>query len=175
MNGDGDPAMPAGEEAGSAPFVAVDRRWGHVATAAVLAATGLVLLSQGMLLDPGSLSLPGPGFVPVALSLALILLAGVIAVRDWQAGDHGPAVGLGYRDVVIVFAAMLAVPPLFEPLGAYPTLGLFAAVLLVLVARTSVAVAVAAAVLGMVACWGFFGVALALQLPAGAILESFGL
>jgi len=174
MNGDGDQATPVQDDAGAAPFVAVGRRWGAVATAAVLAAAGVVLLSQATLLDLGSLSLPGPGFVPVALSLALILLAGIIAVRDWQ-GDDGAAVGLGYRDVVIVFAAMLAVPPLFEPLGAYLTLGLFAAVLLVLVARTSVAVAVAAAALGMAGCWGFFGVGLGLQLPAGAILERIGL
>lgn len=175
MNGDADRAMAAGEEAEPAPFAAVGRRSGSVATAAVLAAAGLMLLSQGMLLDLGSLALPGPGFVPVALSLALIVLAGIIAVHDWHAADPGTAVGLGYRDVAIVFAAMLAIPPLFEPLGAYPTLGLFTAVLLVLVARTGIAVAVAAAVLGMVACWYFFGVALALQLPAGAILEHLGL
>ena len=77
--------------------------------------------------------------------------------------------------MVIVFLAMLAVPPLFEPLGAYLTLGLFGAVLLVLVARTGVLVAVAAAAVGMVACWYFFGVALALQLPTGAVLERLGL
>jgi len=174
MNGDGVQAPPV-EDAGATPFVAVGARRGSLATAAVLAAAGLVLLSQAVLLDLGSLSLPGPGFVPVALSLATILLAGIIAVRDWQVDDDGATVGLGYRDVVIVFAAMLAVPPLFEPLGAYPTLGLFAAVLLVLVARTGVAVAVAAAAIGMVACWFFFGLALALQLPTGTILERIGL
>jgi hypothetical protein len=62
---------------------------------------------------------------------------------------------------------MLAVPPLFERLGAYVTLGLFGAVLLVLVARSSLVIAGVAAVAGMAACWYFFQVALGLQLPIG--------
>jgi hypothetical protein len=66
---------------------------------------------------------------------------------------------------------MMAVPPLFEPLGAYVTLGLFGAVLLVLVARTSVVIAGVAAVAAMAACWYFFQVALGLQLPFGSVWE----
>jgi hypothetical protein len=62
---------------------------------------------------------------------------------------------------------MLLVPLLFEPLGAYVTLGLFGAVLLVLVARTSLVIAGISAVAGMAACWYFFQVALGLQLPIG--------
>jgi len=73
--------------------------------------------------------------------------------------------------VLIVLAAMLAVPLLFEPLGAYVTLGLFGAVLLVLVARTSAVTAGVAAVAGMGGCWYFFHVALGLQLPFGSVWE----
>ncbi len=74
---------------------------------------------------------------------------------------------LGHRDVLIVFAALLAVPVLFEPLGAYATLGLFGAVLLVLIARVSLVVAGLSAIIAMVLCWYFFQVALGLQLPIG--------
>jgi hypothetical protein len=76
-------------------------------------------------------------------------------------------VDLGHRDVILVCAAMLAIPPLFEPLGAYVTLGLFGAVLLVVIGRVSLVLAGAAAVIGMAACWYFFQVLLGLQLPTG--------
>jgi hypothetical protein len=99
--------------------------------------------------------------------VATVALAAVIGVRDWRQTDSGETVALGHRDVLIVFAAMLALPPLFEPLGAYVTLGLFGAVLLALVARTSLVIAGISAVVGMAACWYFFQVALGLQLPIG--------
>ena len=58
-------------------------------------------------------------------------------------------------------------PLLIEPLGAYATLGLFGAVLLMLIARVSVVIAGIAAAIAMVACWYFFQVLLGLQLPDG--------
>ena len=58
-------------------------------------------------------------------------------------------------------------PLLFEPLGAYLSLGLFGAVLLVLIARVSVPLASLAACVAMAACWYFFQVLLGLQLPRG--------
>ena len=105
--------------------------------------------------------------VGLVLSLLIVALAAIIGVREWRQADSGEMVELGHRDVLIVLAAMLFVPPLFEPLGAYVTLGLFGAVLLVLVARTSFVIAGMSAVIAMAACWYFFQVALGLQLPIG--------
>jgi hypothetical protein len=101
------------------------------------------------------------------LGLLVFVLAVIIGVRLWLQVDSHEPLDLGHRDVLIVFAAMLAVPLLFEPLGAYVTLGLFGAALLVLIARSSPVVASLAAVAGMAACWYFFQVALGLQLPMG--------
>jgi hypothetical protein len=92
-------------------------------------------------------------------------------VREWLRGDSRETIALGHRDVLIVLAAMLAVPLLFESLGAYVTLGLFGAALLVLVARSSVVIAGVAAVVGMTACWYFFQVELGLRLPFGSLWE----
>jgi hypothetical protein len=78
-------------------------------------------------------------------------------------------VEFGHRDVVIVIAALLMVPWLFEPLGAYLTLGLFGAVLLRLIGHTSVPVALAAAATAMAGCWWFFQVLLGVQLPTGPL------
>lgn len=170
MNSDMDLPTPDPGDRG-AWFPAVGVRRGGIAVAAAVAALGLVLLWQARGLDAGGLSLPGPGFIPLVLSGLAVVLAAVIGVLEWRHGDRAGTVALGHRDVVVVFVAMLAIPPLFERLGAYVTLGLFVAVLLVLVARTPVVVAVAAAALAMAACWYFFGVALGLELPLGTLVE----
>jgi hypothetical protein len=171
MSSDADNPASADSKTGPVLLPAVSVRSGGIWTAAVLSAAGLVFAWQALLLDFGTVALPGPGFIPLVLSLATIALGGIIAVMEWLRADAGETVELGHRDVLIVFAAMVAVPPLFEPLGAYVTLGLFGAVLLVLVARTSVVIACVAAVAGMVACWYFFQVALGLQLPFGSVWE----
>jgi hypothetical protein len=171
MSGDVDNPAPVGGDAGQVLLRAISARRGGIWIAAVLAAAGLVFAWQALLLDLGDFSLPGPGFIPLVLGLATFALTTIIGVKEWRQAETGETVELGHRDVLIVFAAMLAVPPLFEPLGAYVTLGLFGAVLLVLVARSSLVIAVFAAVVGMAACWYFFQVALGLQLPVGDVLE----
>ena len=69
--------------------------------------------------------------------------------------------------VLITFAALLAVPLLFEFLGAYITLGLMSAVLLVRIARVSLLLAVVSSAVGMAACWYLFGELLGVRLPTG--------
>jgi hypothetical protein len=171
MSGEVDDPAPAAGDAGQVLFPTISARNGGIWTAAILAVTGLVLAWQASLLDLGDVAIPGPGFIPLVLSVATIVLAAVIGIREWLQPDSGETVALGHHDVLITFAAMLAVPALFQPLGAYVTLGLFGAVLLVFIARTPVAIAVVAAAAGMVACWYFFQVALGLQLPAGPVLD----
>jgi putative tricarboxylic transport membrane protein len=146
-------------------------RGGGMLVAAVLALTGLVFIGQAALIDLGDFALPGPGFFPLVLGIVVVALSAAIGVEHWSGGEGAggthEAVELGHRDVLIVFAALLVVPALFEPLGAYATLGLFGAVLIVLIARRSWLIAALAAAVGMAACWYFFQVALGLQLPLG--------
>lgn len=142
-------------------------RRGGLWTAAVLCLVGVLFVWQASLLDLGSVALPGPGFFPFVLGAVLAALAAVIGSEIWRQAANAETVDLGHRDVMVVCAALLAIPPLFEPLGAYITLGLFGAVLLVVIARVSLLLAGAAAVIGMVACWYFFQVLLGLQLPTG--------
>jgi Tripartite tricarboxylate transporter TctB family len=167
MSGEVDDPAFAGSDAGQASFRTISAHRGAIWIAAVLGVTGLVFGWQASLLDFGNVEMPGPGFIPLVLSVATVALAAVIGAREWLQADSGETVELGHRDVMIVFAAMLAIPPLFERVGAYVTLGLFGAVLLVLVARSSLAIAGVAAVIGMAACWYFFQVALGLPLPIG--------
>jgi putative tricarboxylic transport membrane protein len=158
--------MNGGSKERVLPRLFCARRSG-VIVAGVLAAIGLLFVWQSSLLDLGRIGLPGPGFFPLVMGAIVVGGAAVIAVERWRTPANGETVALGHRDVLIVLAATFAVPLLFEPLGAYLTLGLFAMVLLVLIARVSPLIAIAAAVPGMAACWFFFQVLLGLQLPMG--------
>jgi hypothetical protein len=146
---------------------AVSARRGGIAVAAVLAGLGLVFAWQASLLDLGGFELPGPGFFPLVLGILVFAFAVLIAIEGLRGAGAGETVELGHRDVLIVLAALAAAAALFEPLGAYLSLGLFGAVLLVLLARVSIPLAIAAAAVAMVACWYFFQVLLGLQLPRG--------
>jgi Tripartite tricarboxylate transporter TctB family len=145
----------------------VSVRRGGIVVAAVLAGVGLVFAWQASLLDFGGFELPGPGFFPLVLGILVFAFALLIGIEGLRGVGDGGTVELGHRDVLIVFAALIAVAALFEPLGAYLSLGLFGAVLLVFLARVSVPLAIAAAAVAMVACWYFFQVLLGLQLPRG--------
>jgi len=146
---------------------AISARRGGMWVAGALAATGLLFAWQASLIDFGDFALPGPGFFPLVLAVLVVMLSVVIGVGDWLGAESHETVELGHRDVLIVLAALLAVPLLFEPLGAYITLGLFGAVLLVLIARCSLLVAGLSSIIAMAACWYFFQIALGLQLPIG--------
>jgi hypothetical protein len=142
------------------------QRRGGMLVAATLAVVGAIFAWQAAQLDVGNIDLPGPGFFPLALGVLLVIFSAAIGIDYWRSPER-ETIELGHRDVLLVIAALLAVPLLFEPLGALPTLGLFGAALLVLVARVRIALAIGAAALGMAACWYFFQVLLGLQLPAG--------
>ena len=161
-----EPPAPAQRRA-VLPRVVSARRAG-VAIAGALAAVGFVFAWQAAHLDLGGIGLPGPGFFPLLLGALLVAVAIEAGIARWWDGEE-KAVEIGHRDVLIVFAAMLAVPLLFAPLGAHLTLGLFGATLLVFVARTPLWLACAAALIAMAACWYFFQVLLGLQLPAGPL------
>ena len=167
MSGDLDDPLRTGAQAGEGLLRAISARRGGICVAAALAFTGLLFTWQASLIDFGDFALPGPGFFPLVLGVLVFVLAVVIGVGDWLQTSSQETLELGHRDVLIVLAALLAVPLLFEPLGAYVTLGLFGAVLLVLIARVSLLVAGLSAIIAMAACWYFFQVALGLQLPTG--------
>ena len=145
----------------------VPARVGELLIAIALLAAGLLFVWQSALLPFGDVGLPGPGFFPFVLGILLGLFALAIVARTMRQRDEGEAVFLGHRDIVVVFAALVGAGFAFERLGAYATLGLFTAALLLLVARTSLWRGVLGASLGMVAVWAFFKVLLGVQLPAG--------
>jgi putative tricarboxylic transport membrane protein len=148
------------------PWLVGARRAGLM-TAGALALTGLVFAWQAALLDLGQLGLPGPGFFPLALSLLLVVFAAAIALEVWLAPVKDEPLEFGHPQVLITLAALLAVPILFEPFGAYVALGLLTAGLLVFIARVSWLLAIISSALSMAACWYLFGELLGVRLPIG--------
>jgi hypothetical protein len=162
---DPEPQSASGRQDGWAR--SVPSRTGELIVAAALLVAGVFLAWQSTSLPLGDIRLPGPGFLPLVLGIALSLLALAAGIRSARQRSEGDVVCLGHVHIFVVFAALAGVAFAFERLGAYATLGLFTAILLRLVARTTLWRAVVGASLGMVAVWVFFKVLLGVQLPAG--------
>jgi hypothetical protein len=149
------------------PAARIPARLAESLGAAALLAAGLFFAGQAALLAFGSARLPGPGFFPLVLGAALGLLAIAVLIRS--VGERAPRepVALGHRSVLVVLAALAGAALGFERLGAYATLGLFIAALLLLVARVPPWQAALGAGLGMAAVWAVFRLLLGVRLPAG--------
>jgi hypothetical protein len=150
---------------GAWAFPVSARLAGLVAALAFLA-TGVFFAWFSILLPFGRVGLPGAGFFPFVLGVVLALLALAILFQVWRA-PGGEPIFLGHRDVLIAIAGMAGIAFAFEQVDSYLALGLFSAFLLTFVARARLWRVVLGAVLGMVAVYLFFGVALGLRLPVG--------
>jgi hypothetical protein len=140
---------------------------GEAIMALALLAAAVFFVWHAAQLPFGRIGLPGPGFFPFALGIVLGLLALAILYRSLRSASEAGAVFLGHRDVLIVLAALAGVAFAFERADTYVVLGVFAAVLLLLVARAAPWRVVLGATLGMVAVWLVFTLALGVRLPAG--------
>src|ERR1700720_3994649 len=88
----------------------VSARHGGIVVSAALASIGLLFVWLAARIELGDAALPGPGMFPLALGFIVVALAAGAGVRLWaEAADNEP-IELGHRDVLIVFAALLAVP-----------------------------------------------------------------
>jgi putative tricarboxylic transport membrane protein len=144
----------------------VSARVGEMLVALGLLATAAFFVWQAARLPFGRVGLPGPGFFPFALGIALGLLALVILYRGFRLAHTAEPVFLGHRDVVIAIVALCVVAFAFERIDSYVVLGAFTAVLLVFVGRAALWRAALGVILGMVAVWALFNQALGVRLPA---------
>lgn len=152
----------------------VPARTGEIAVAAALLAAAVFFISQAALLDFGRVGLPGPGFFPFALGIALGAVSLMILFVAVRAQDDRDVVYLGHRNVLVALAALVGVAVAFEQADSYLVLGTFVAALLLLVARTTVRGALLGASLGMVMVWVVFRVALGVRLPTGPFWDDLG-
>lgn len=142
-------------------------RLGEAVVALALLASALFFVGYAALLPFGTVGLPGPGFFPFALGIALGMLALAILIYARRTADTGERTFLGHRSVLVAIVALIGVAIAFEWADTYLTLGAFAAVLLLVVAGARPWRAALGASLGMVAVWAVFHRALGVRLPVG--------
>lgn len=145
----------------------VPARTGEIAAAIALLAVAVFFISQAALLDFGHIGLPGPGFFPFSLGIALGLVSLMILFVVARSQEESKPLYLGHRDVLVVIAALMGVAFAFEQADTYLVLGTFLASVLLLVARTTFWRALLGACLGMVLVWVVFRFALGVRLPTG--------
>jgi hypothetical protein len=143
----------------------VPARTGEIAVAIALLAVAVFFISQGAVLDFGRIGLPGPGFFPFSLGIALGLVSLFILFVVVRSQEESEPLYFGHRDVLVVIAALMGVAISFEQADAYLVLGTFLASVLLLVARTTFWRALLGACLGMVLVWVVFRFALGVRLP----------
>jgi Tripartite tricarboxylate transporter TctB family len=147
----------------------ISARRGEAAVAGLLFAVGAFFVWQASALDMGTVGLPGPGFFPLLLGLVLAVVAVGVVLRLRHVAEPEEPMHIGHPPVILTYLALLAVPLFFERIGALPTLGVFAAVVAMIIGRVSWWRACAGAAIGMAAAWYFFKVLLGVQLPAGIL------
>ena len=157
---------PDEEEQGAWARPVSARLAGLIAGLAFLAA-GAFCAGMATFLPFGRVGLPGPGFFPFVLGILLFALALGILFYTWQEGRSVAAIFFGHRDVLLAIAGLVGISLAFEKVDSYLALGAFSGFLILVLARASLWRVVLGAVLGMVAVWLFFGVALGLRLPTG--------
>jgi hypothetical protein len=141
--------------------------------ALALLAVAIFFVWQAALLDFGRVGLPGSGFFPFALGIGLSLVSLLIIYATLRSPKQDDPVYMGHRDVLVVLAALVGVAFTFERADTYLTLGVFVAVLLFVVGRTTLWRALLGASLGMVLVWAVFAFALGVRLPAGDFWDVF--
>jgi len=143
----------------------IHQRTGEVAIAAVLFTIGLVWFIVSLQMPRGEFAVPGPGFFPMFLSLALCASALVLVGVGLFGGTPVPQVRVGNRSIWATPVALLLLAVLFEPLGFLPAIALFVAFFLRLLAGFRWLVCLVAGLAAAYAVYLFFGGLLGLPLP----------
>lgn len=143
-----------------------------IVAGAVLAAFGVFVLFQGLRLDFYADGVPGPGFFPTLLALALIISGAVLALTRTASGGEVtqesplPSRQQARRSLglwVAILAACLSVGALGFPLAML----LLVAVILLLIERQRKLGSVAAVVAIPLLAWLLFASLLQVPLPLG--------
>ncbi len=158
----------------------ISKRLGDQAAALFLAAVaGVFWFNSRDMHYQSEFGRPGPGFFPTWLSLALLVVAGILFVRaslSSEADAESPSVGAAgvarrlLRPLLLLAFLMCAVA-LMSTLGFLITVGLFLATVMTVVERVSLWKGVMVAGIGTFAFYQLFSVWLGVQLPVGVILR----
>ena len=139
----------------------------ELAIAAIIFALGALMAGAAWRMPMGTASLPGPGFMPLALGILLAATSLAVAARcvAMMAGPAEEPAPLGHRFIYVTFAALLGVAWLFDRVGFLTSIFLFMFVLLAALSPLNWWRAALGAVTAVALSYVFFSVLLGLNLP----------
>ena len=120
----------------------------------------------------GSAAMPGPGMMPLALGVLLMLSSAALVILDWKAPQPEAPVLLGNRQVALTVAATIIAGLLFERAGFLVTSTLFLFVMLLALSTLGWWRSLLASVAASVAALYFFQKLLGVNLPPLPFLGS---
>jgi hypothetical protein len=134
-----------------------------------LALFALVILeeSRRLRLPLGTLSMPGPAYMPAILAVALLVAGVLIAVLGGRAGWLAAAGWSEWRHTVAILAACAFIALALERLGYRLTIALACVFLIGIVERKGVVATVAFSVAMALGTYYLFDTLLRVQLPRG--------
>jgi hypothetical protein len=139
-------------------------RRGEMAVGVGLFAVAALSGASAWTMPTGGLSLPGPGFFPLALSLLLGVVAIGVIVRAWHHGDHGVVrVDLPIAGVAVLALAVLVL--VWQPLGFLLATFFFLTLLFRSIAGLGWARTLVVAAVVTAGTWGLFVGLLGVRLP----------
>jgi putative tricarboxylic transport membrane protein len=149
--------------------VAINAKTGEAALGCALGLGGIVLAVLAARMPAGTVALPGPGFVPLAIGVLLALVGAGCAVSAWVERSRAERISLGGLKAWGALAVLAVAAFAFEPLGAPITLGLAMAVLARLIGGYGLLRSALFGVLSSAVAWLVFTRLLGVGLPAGLL------
>jgi putative tricarboxylic transport membrane protein len=146
-------------------------------SAGVLALLAVIALVESARLDVGSPTRPGPGFFPLVLAVALLLVAGVILARAWGTRSGGPADAEAVllaeradpRRLMATLVALAIYVAVLEPLGFMLSTVALLTFLFGALARYHWPVALGLGTATALVAWLVFDTWLQVRLPSGVL------
>jgi hypothetical protein len=138
-----------------------------IPTVFLLVALGICL--EALQVPFGSFRMPGAGFFPLLLGVALAILALVHLGINLLGSAETTPVGRSRAETLALIGALFTSVWLFERAGYLLTMALFLGVSVRVLGKTGWTMAVVAALTGSVASYLLFGHVLSIALPAGIL------
>ena len=138
--------------------------------AAVFLLTGVWICLEALQVPFGGLRMPGAGFFPLLLGVALSALAVMLFAVEWTSREVDSArIWPDTPDVLYVTGILILSAWLFERAGFLISMAVFLAVSIKVLGRGKWLTALATAVIGSVSSYWVFGRLLQISLPDGIL------
>jgi putative tricarboxylic transport membrane protein len=149
-------------------MLASTKRQGEIGTALVLLGTAFFLITSGARMPSGTVALPGPGFMPLAIGIFMAAVAGGLLIGKLKTPRGGSEiVNIGSRHFLVAAAGLAWTGLFFERLGFLICMGMFLLILSKEFSQGGWLKPILFSVVSILGAYWFFVRILGVQLPLG--------